>query len=103
MVEAERPVPRHSLYDSRPGRTALRHDTGGIDGTFFPALHFETGPVAALVSESHRTGADAVVAKKVMSATAKEVLRAAAGLRDAVEPLRFSEPVTHVYNPLNYA
>ncbi len=34
---------------------------------------------------------------------AKEVLRAAANLRDAVEPLTFSAPVTHVYNPLNYA
>src|SRR5215210_541527 len=38
-----------------------------------------------------------------MSTTAKEVLRAAADLRDAVDPLRFSAPVTHVYNPLNYA
>jgi single-strand selective monofunctional uracil DNA glycosylase len=35
--------------------------------------------------------------------TAKEVLRAAAALRDAVEPLRFGAPVTHVYNPLAYA
>ncbi len=38
-----------------------------------------------------------------MSDIAKEVLRAAANLRDAVDPLRFSAPVTHVYNPLNYA
>ena len=38
-----------------------------------------------------------------MSDTAKKVLRAAAELRDAVEPLRFGAPVTHVYNPLNYA
>jgi single-strand selective monofunctional uracil DNA glycosylase len=39
----------------------------------------------------------------VKSNTAEEVLRAAATLRDAVEPLRFSPPVTHVYNPLRYA
>jgi len=38
-----------------------------------------------------------------MSDLANKVLRAAAELRDAVEPLRFSAPVTHVYNPLNYA
>ncbi|HTD67070.1 MAG TPA: uracil-DNA glycosylase family protein [Candidatus Limnocylindria bacterium] len=38
-----------------------------------------------------------------MSKVAGEVLRAAAALRDAVDPLRFSPPVTHVYNPLNYA
>jgi single-strand selective monofunctional uracil DNA glycosylase len=38
-----------------------------------------------------------------MSDVAKDVLRAAAALRDAVDPLRFSAPVTHVYNPLNYA
>ena len=38
-----------------------------------------------------------------MSKVAHQVLRAAAALRDAVEPLRFSAPVTHVYNPLNYA
>lgn len=38
-----------------------------------------------------------------MSDIAKEVLRAAAALRDAVDPLRFSAPVTHVYNPLIYA
>lgn len=38
-----------------------------------------------------------------MSGTATEVLRAAAKLRDAVEPLRFSAPVTHAYNPLSYA
>lgn len=38
-----------------------------------------------------------------MSDVAQEVLRAAAALRDTVDPLRFSAPVTHVYNPLNYA
>jgi single-strand selective monofunctional uracil DNA glycosylase len=38
-----------------------------------------------------------------MSDVAKEVLRAAANLRDAVEPLKFSPPVTHIYNPLSYA
>jgi single-strand selective monofunctional uracil DNA glycosylase len=38
-----------------------------------------------------------------MSNTATEVLLAAAALRDVVDPLRFSAPVTHVYNPLNYA
>jgi single-strand selective monofunctional uracil DNA glycosylase len=31
------------------------------------------------------------------------MIAAAATLRDAVERLQFSEPVTHVYNPLNYA
>jgi single-strand selective monofunctional uracil DNA glycosylase len=31
------------------------------------------------------------------------MIAAAARLRDAVERLQFSEPVTHVYNPLNYA
>ncbi len=30
-------------------------------------------------------------------------MRAAERLRDAVDGLRFGEPVTHVYNPLNYA
>jgi single-strand selective monofunctional uracil DNA glycosylase len=38
-----------------------------------------------------------------MSDITKAVLRAAAELRDAVEPLKFAAPVTHVYNPLNYA
>jgi single-strand selective monofunctional uracil DNA glycosylase len=38
-----------------------------------------------------------------MRDTAAEVLLAARALRDAVEPLRFSPPVTHIYNPLNYA
>ncbi len=38
-----------------------------------------------------------------MSNTADEVLRAAAALRDAVAPLKFSAPVTHIYNPLDYA
>jgi single-strand selective monofunctional uracil DNA glycosylase len=31
------------------------------------------------------------------------MIAAAAVLRDAVDRLQFSEPVTHVYNPLNYA
>lgn len=35
--------------------------------------------------------------------TADEMVEAARQLRDAVEPLRFSAPVTHVYNPLDYA
>ena len=38
-----------------------------------------------------------------MSNIANEVLHAAATLRDAVDSLRFSAPITHVYNPLNYA
>jgi single-strand selective monofunctional uracil DNA glycosylase len=38
-----------------------------------------------------------------MSHIAEEVLRAAMELRDAVGPLKFSPPVSHVYNPLNYA
>ena len=38
-----------------------------------------------------------------MSDTAKKVLSAAAQLREAVAPLKFSEPVKHVYNPLEYA
>jgi single-strand selective monofunctional uracil DNA glycosylase len=38
-----------------------------------------------------------------MSDTSDKVLSAAAELRDAVAPLKFSEPVTHVYNPLAYA
>jgi len=38
-----------------------------------------------------------------MSDTSEKVLSAAAELRDAVAPLKFSEPVTHVYNPLAYA
>ena len=37
------------------------------------------------------------------SGTARRVLDAAARLRDAVDDLKFSAPVTHVYNPLNYA
>lgn len=35
--------------------------------------------------------------------TADEMVEAARQLRDAMEPLRFSAPVTHVYNPLDYA
>src|ERR1041385_6968659 len=38
-----------------------------------------------------------------MSKVANEVLRAAATLRAAVDPLKFGAPVTHVYNPLSYA
>src|SRR4051812_29858374 len=38
-----------------------------------------------------------------MGNTANEVLRAAATLRDSVGSLKFSAPVTHVYNPLDYA
>ncbi|HWP88604.1 MAG TPA: uracil-DNA glycosylase family protein, partial [Burkholderiales bacterium] len=38
-----------------------------------------------------------------MSETARQVLNAAARLRDAVDDLKFSSPVSHVYNPLNYA
>ena len=38
-----------------------------------------------------------------MSEVAEEVLHAAAALRDAVEPLKFGKPITHVYNPLTYA
>ena len=38
-----------------------------------------------------------------MSNTSSKILSAAAELRDAVAPLKFSEPVTHVYNPLEYA
>lgn len=34
---------------------------------------------------------------------ASAVLAAAAGLRDVLAPLEFSAPVTHVYNPLDYA
>ncbi len=37
-----------------------------------------------------------------MKAT-KGLLRAAEDLRDGVDGLRFAEPVTYVYNPLNYA
>ena len=38
-----------------------------------------------------------------MSDRGGEIVRAAARLRDAVEPLKFQPPVTHVYNPLRYA
>jgi len=38
-----------------------------------------------------------------VSDVTKAVLQAAAALRDAVQPLRFGAPVTHVYNPLHYA
>lgn len=34
---------------------------------------------------------------------AERLLRAADALSDALEPLRFAPPVTHVYNPLRYA
>src|SRR3982074_2710629 len=33
----------------------------------------------------------------------QRVIQAAASLRDAAKRLRFSLPVTHVYNPLEYA
>ena len=35
--------------------------------------------------------------------TNDEMIRAAERLREAAGRLRFSEPVTHVYNPLEYA
>ena len=35
--------------------------------------------------------------------TSQRVVNAAARLRDAVQKLRFAPPVTHVYNPLDYA
>lgn len=35
--------------------------------------------------------------------TSNRVLRATGSLRNAVDGLRFSDPVTHVYNPLDYA
>src|SRR5262245_5192608 len=38
-----------------------------------------------------------------MSKISSELIDAAKTLRDAVNRLRFSPPVTHVYNPLNYA
>lgn len=38
-----------------------------------------------------------------MSEIGDSVLAAAATLRDAVTPLQFSAPITHVYNPLDYA
>ncbi len=38
-----------------------------------------------------------------MNEAGKQVLNAAAQLRDAVDELRFNAPVTHTYNPLNYA
>ena len=38
-----------------------------------------------------------------MNDITKTVLRAASDLRDAVDPLKFSPPITHVYNPLRYA
>ena len=38
-----------------------------------------------------------------MDETEQQVIAAAAHLRDAVKPLRFAPPVTHVYNPLDYA
>src|SRR3954471_11794983 len=37
------------------------------------------------------------------SAISLRVIEAAAVLRDAVKRLRFAPPVTHVYNPLEYA
>jgi single-strand selective monofunctional uracil DNA glycosylase len=38
-----------------------------------------------------------------MSETVRDVLAAAASLRDAVDALRFKPPAAHVYNPLRYA
>jgi single-strand selective monofunctional uracil DNA glycosylase len=38
-----------------------------------------------------------------MNDTALEIISAARALRDAVESLRFTSPVTHIYNPLGYA
>ncbi len=38
-----------------------------------------------------------------MNKTSRQVLEAAAQLRDAVDELKFKAPVTHVYNPLRYA
>ena len=37
------------------------------------------------------------------SATARRMLEAAAALRDCVDELSFAPPVSHTYNPLNYA
>jgi single-strand selective monofunctional uracil DNA glycosylase len=38
-----------------------------------------------------------------MASAADQVLEAAAHLRDAVDRMKFKAPVTHVYNPLDYA
>lgn len=38
-----------------------------------------------------------------MFSAADALLEASASLRDALQPLQFSAPVTHVYNPLEYA
>jgi len=38
-----------------------------------------------------------------MAKTGAQVLEAAAKLRDAVDQLKFTAPVTHIYNPLDYA
>ena len=38
-----------------------------------------------------------------MSAIRREMIQSAAALRDAVGALRFAAPVTHTYNPLDYA
>jgi single-strand selective monofunctional uracil DNA glycosylase len=38
-----------------------------------------------------------------MNKITREVIAAAAGMRDAMQPLRFGAPVTHIYNPLDYA
>ncbi len=38
-----------------------------------------------------------------MSSSVQQVLAAAGALRDAVNGLRFSSPVAHVYNPLDYS
>jgi single-strand selective monofunctional uracil DNA glycosylase len=37
------------------------------------------------------------------TSTSNQLLRAAVALKEAVKPQRFSLPVTHVYNPLEYA
>lgn len=41
--------------------------------------------------------------KKLPNAIAKSLIEAAANLRDRVDELIFSRPVTHIYNPLQYA
>ncbi len=41
--------------------------------------------------------------KRPLTSTSKEVIKAARRLSAAVQQLRFNAPVTHIYNPLDYA
>lgn len=79
-----------SDFDSspRPGYRGLAR---------YSLLRLEHGSTFCL---TFRTGADWI---EGVTEESRQMIDAAAALRDAVKDLQFNAPITHVYNPLDYA